>query len=288
MAFSVVKITSALLAVGCIVQAVPVLERRCVGNQCYQSAHSGNVDIGSSTNITPVTQVTPITRYQPIVQAYSPVVQSDCEEGSSYMPSLYGGISPGYGSYRYYMHPSMGGMMMLGDNSGPGGMSGLGRLQKRHHLGSQAQEECVPTETETCEQSVPGSTTDLGSYVTARPNNVVLPSTVYQGHVQSHAADILAAPAEHTELSHSNVDLGSNTYIQPVTKVIPQTTYQPSVDQKATTIEAAAPEDQSLERSSVSLGSSVTVRPVTSVEPVTVFQPSIQSLPFLISDEGCD
>ncbi|KAG0296001.1 Adaptor for signal transduction [Dissophora globulifera] len=272
--------------------AAPVLDRsQCVGGQCNQAVQSGNVDIGSSTNIVPVTQVTPITRYQPIVQAYAPIVDSECSGGdASFFPSLYGG-KYGYGSFgyspygyfphhRYNMHPRPSMDMM------PGFMGGAG-LVKRRNIASM-KENCVPSATETCEQNVPGSSTNLGSYVTAEPSNVVLPSTVYQGHVQSQAADIEAAAAQHTTLSHSNVDIGSHTYIQPVTKVLPQTTYQPSVDQKATVIDAAAPEHESLARSSVSLGSSVTVRPTTKVEPLTVYQPSIQSLPFLILDESCD
>jgi len=162
----------------------------------------------------------------------------------------------------------------------------INRFAKRAKETS-AEEECIPSATQTCEQTVPGSTTDMGSDVTATPSNVVLPSTVYQGHVQSKGPEIEAAAAESKQLSQSNVNLASDTHIEPVTKVFPETTYQPSVEQKATMIEADVPESQSLDRSSVSLGSSVTVRPTTTVEPLTVFQPKIKSLPFIIHDEGC-
>ncbi|KAF9281269.1 hypothetical protein BGZ68_006738 [Mortierella alpina] len=179
-------------------------------------------------------------------------------------------------------------MMMRGSSRLRGAMMTGGTINRfAKRAAKVSAEECVPSATQTCEQTVPVSTTDMGSDVTATPANVVLPSTMYQGHVQSKGPEIEAAAAEYKQLSQSNVNLASDTRIQPVTKVFPETTYQPSVEQKATMIEADLPESQSLGRSSVSLGSSVTVRPTTTVEPLTVFQPKIKSLPFIIHDEGC-
>ncbi|KAG0204631.1 hypothetical protein BGX28_003468 [Mortierella sp. GBA30] len=282
------KLTSAIVALSCAIQAVP-LGRGCIGSACHQAVDSGHVSLGSTTNIVPVTEVTPITRYQPIIQSYAPIVEAEtqCSENvpldsmleSSYVrPSL---MSLGRGPADE---------MMFGGGSGYRRMRPLtsggtvNRFAKRDHLSSEV---CVPSATQSCEQTIPSGTTDMGSFVTARPANTVLPSTVYHEHVQSKGPEVNAAAAEHKQLSQSNVNLGSDTMIQPVTKVFPETTYQPSVEQKATTIEASAPEDQSLDRSSVSLGSSVTVRPTTTVEPLTIYQPKIKSLPFIIHDEGC-
>ncbi|KAG0001222.1 hypothetical protein BGZ80_008678 [Entomortierella chlamydospora] len=275
------------------------------------------------TQVVPITRYQPVVQaYAPIVQA-----EADCDErGESYYdssrPSQY--IWPHHGHYMNY-YPGPGEEMMTmypyrryGDymdrygrmhrlhditrfNRGDMDSENISgnRLGKRHVAPEKSEEEegqmgmqdtkegCVPSATESCEQSVPISKTDMGSFVSVQPSNVILPSTVYQGHVQSKEANVYAAPEQHNTLAHHHVELGSNTMIQPVTKVFPQTTYQPSVDQKATTIEAAEQSDLSLARSSVSLGSSVTIRPTTTVEPLTIFQPSIKSLPFLITDEGC-
>ncbi|KAF9205579.1 hypothetical protein BGZ49_003833 [Haplosporangium sp. Z 27] len=332
MTFAILKITSALLVVACAVQAAPIVERSCVGDACNQSIRSGNVNLGSTTNIVPVTQVVPITRYQPIVQSYAPIVQSEtsCDDDNLYDTQY---LSPSYGNYMHYRQGSDADMMMMPpydhfrynmDRFDMGHYNSFDRLpymdrmnnwrfdrdntrfnsnnrnfnrvNKRDVAKSDEEDQmnmhnvksdCVPSETDSCEQSLPVSTTDMGSYVTVKPTNAILPSTVYQGHVKSESAEIDAAPAQYSSLSRSHVNLGSNTMIEPVTKVLPHTTYQPSVSQKATTIEAVGPSDQSLARSSVSMGSSVTIRPTTFVEPQTIFQPSIQSLPFVISDEGC-
>lgn len=253
MAFAL-KIASAFLAVACAVQAAPLLGQPCLEGACHQTANSGSVALGSTTKIVPLTQVTPITRYQPIVQAYAPIVQSQCGD---YPAHLYGGF------------PNM-----------------AGRLHKRD-VAMEPNTGAACTPTQMCEKTIPASTIETGSLVKAKPSSVILPSTVYQGHVVSEAAEIEAAAAQHTELSRGRVNLGSNTHIQPVTKIMPSTVYQPSVAQKATMIEAAPQQDLSLAQSSASLGSMVTVRPTTTVEPLTVFQPKVKSLPFIISDEGC-
>ncbi|KAF9572459.1 hypothetical protein EC968_009845 [Mortierella alpina] len=286
MTSSILKLTSVAIALTCAIHGVP-LGRGCVGDACHQVASSGSVSLGSSTKIVPVTEVTPITRYQPIIQSYAPVVQSECPTIvplSEFRGPLGG---PGYMSLR---HGPAEEMMLKSSSRFRGAMrpmtigDTINRFAKRAHVSA---EECVPSATQTCEQTVPGSTTSMGSDVTVTPANVVLPSAVYQGHVQSKGPEIEAAAAEYKQLSQSNVNLASDTRIEPITKVFPETTYQPSVEQKATMIEADMPESQSLGRSSVSLGSSVTVRPTTTVEPLTVFQPKIKSLPFIIHDEGC-
>jgi len=259
----VLKITSALLAVAYVVKAAP-LGQACAGGACHQAVNSGSVALGSTTNIVPLTQVTPITRYQPVVQAYAPLVQSQLNCPFDYPVPLYGGLQ----------------------NLPPPGASLFGRVHKRATPPEQVTG-CIPSAGQPCVQSVPASTTDMGSFVKAEPSNVILPSTVYQGHVKAEAADIEAAEAQHAQLSRSQVNLGADTFVQPVTKVMPSTTYQPSVAQKATVIEMAPQMDQSLARSSASMGSTVVVRPTTTVEPLTIFQPKIKSLPFIISDEAC-
>ncbi|KAI1318048.1 hypothetical protein EDD11_007282 [Mortierella claussenii] len=289
--YAIIRVTSALAALVYAVQAVP-LERHCRDLGCLRSVSSGIENVGSTTNIVPVTNVMPITRYQPYVKAYAPIVDSACDE-SLMGQSMY--RSSWWADRPYYKSP-MGprDKMIFESDRMPLLQSSIpmtkrsdeqGEAEKHHHL----KPECVPSATESCEQTLTSSTTDLGSEVVAKPKNVVLPSTMYQSHVQDKAAEVYAAEAQHTMLSHQNVNLGSNTFIQPITKVVPTTTYQPSVDQKATKVEAAAPQDLSLARSSVSLGSTVTIRPVTTVEPSTIYQPKIESLPFIIHDEtGCE
>lgn len=257
MTIALIKATTTLLALTCAIQAVPL---GCTGNACYQVASSGNMNLGSATNISPVTQVTPITRYQPIVQGLTPIVQSDCSQG-------------------------------LGGSTFGSSMLDLGLRQplfmKRRLGGSkQRRPACVPSAADSCDMSLDSGTTELGSSVIAVPSNVVQPSTVYQGHVQSQAHQVFAAPAEHTCLDASNVDLGSNVLIQPTTHVIPNTVYQPSVENKDTIIES---EDggRNLARSSVELGSHTTIRPTTYVEPLTVIRPKIQTLPADVSGLHC-
>lgn len=55
----ILKIASAVVALACAAHAVPL---GCAGAACYQAAHSGQVDVGSTTNIQPVTNVVPVTR----------------------------------------------------------------------------------------------------------------------------------------------------------------------------------------------------------------------------------
>ncbi|KAG0351466.1 hypothetical protein BGZ54_003236, partial [Gamsiella multidivaricata] len=69
-----IKFASALVLAAFSAQAAPLVARQCAGGQCAQSASSGNVDLASTTNITPVTNVTPVTRLQPYVHAYAPIV----------------------------------------------------------------------------------------------------------------------------------------------------------------------------------------------------------------------
>lgn len=302
----VIKIASAIAVFACAIQAAPFLSKRCVGSACYQSASSGSVTAGSVTNVIPETNIIPVTRLQPVVKVHAALVQSDCDQSNLLGLGGMGG-APYYGRH---------GMMLPYGQFGPGGdlmyryrMGRFSRgpsminpamhnpmMKRRIHqpslstdMGTMMRPDCVPSATDNCVQTIPSSTTDMGSTVTAVPENVVLPSTVYQDKVKAGPADIYAAEATHQSLPGQRVNLGSDTMIQPVTKVFPSTTYQPSVDQKATMIEAAPAMDQSLGRSSVSLGSSVYIRPTTTVEPLTIFQPKVQSLPFIIHREtACD
>ncbi|KAF9209971.1 hypothetical protein BGZ49_009247 [Haplosporangium sp. Z 27] len=298
MCTSIIKLASAVMAFACVIQAVP-LSRRCEGQECNLSVSSDNVSLGSTTNIVPVTQVTPVTQYQPIIQSYAPLFESHDtssrnvpfwgNEGIVYFRQLPISRDMGLGDERFArtvdrferlnrfdflermedLHPSLVSI---------GGRRIVNRFDKRD----------ATFEDDQSNGDVRQNTTDLGSIVTVAPSDQVLPSTVYQGHIQSNAAKIYAAETRHTNLRQSNVNLDSNTFIQPATKVIPSTIYQPSVHQKTTVIEADEPEYQSLPRSSVSLGSTVTIRPVTTVEPLTIYQPRIESLPFIIDDEtGC-
>ncbi|KAF9913221.1 hypothetical protein BX616_010136 [Lobosporangium transversale] len=285
------KFTTAFVGLACVIQAAPV-SSRCIGAECSQSANSGSVLVGSTTNVVPLTQVVPVTRYQPLVQAYAPIVQSACAEPlTESLP-----FSKASLQYDRFGPMRSGERLMFESGRRMPFEPMLSRFIKRseeeneaskHHMTKP--EGCVldTKGTESCEQSVPASTVDMGSMVTAEPKNVILPSTVYQGHVKDKGPDIYAAPEQHSALSQANVNLGSNAIVQPVTKVVPSTTYQPSVENKATIVEAAEPQDQSLERSSASLGSTVTIRPVTTVKPLTIYQPKIESLPFRIHDEGC-
>lgn len=300
----VTKIASAIAVFACAIQAAPFLSERCSGGACQQAASAGSVTAGSVTNVVPETNIIPVTRLQPVVKVHAALVQSDCDQsnllglggmgGAPYygrqdMMLPYGQFDRGGGDlmYRYRM-----GRFARGPSTINAAM--INPMMKRHiHKpslsGMTLRPDCIPSATDDCVQTIPPSTTDMGSTVTAVPENVVLPSTVYQGKVKAGPADVYAAEATHQSLPGQRVNLGSDTLIQPVTKVYPSTTYQPSVDQKATLVEAAPAMDQSLGRSSVSLGSSVYIRPTTTVEPLTIFQPKIQSLPFIIhSETACD
>ncbi|KAG0032346.1 hypothetical protein BGZ82_006577 [Podila clonocystis] len=251
MTIALIKAAATLLVLTCAIQAVPL---DCTGNACYQSASSGNVNVGSATNISPVTNVTPI------IQGLAPIVHSDCSQG----------LASPFGSS----------MLDLG-------LRQPLFMKRRLPTEKKLRPECVPSTADSCEQSLDPGTTELGSFVTAVPSNVVLPSTVYQGRVQSQAPEVFAAPMEHTRLGSSKIDLGSSVLIQPATHVIPSTVYQPLVENKGTIIESETSERQNLARSSVELGSQTTIRPTTFVEPLTVIRPKIKTLPADISELGC-
>ncbi|KAG9069539.1 hypothetical protein KI688_010442 [Linnemannia hyalina] len=293
----IVKIASAIAVFVCAIQAAPLLSEQCSGSACQQAASAGSVSVGSVTNVIPETNIIPVTRLQPVVKVHSAIVQSDCDQSNLL------GLS-GMGGTPYYSRQGM--MLPYGQFGrmgryarGPSTINTalLNPMMRRRirepslstDMGAVLRPDCVPSATDNCVQTIPFSTTDMGSTVTAVPENIVLPSTVYQGKVKAGPADVYAAEATHQSLPGQRVNLGSDTRIQPITKVYPSTTYQPSVDQKATMVEAAPAMDQSLGRSSVSLGSSVYIRPTTTVEPLTIFQPKIQSLPFIIhSETACD
>ncbi|KAF8944668.1 hypothetical protein BGZ47_003932 [Haplosporangium gracile] len=310
------KVASAIVLAAMAAQALPLLGSDCTGADCYQSASSGHVSVGSTTNVVPETNITPITRIQPYVQALAPIVDSDCDYGLlgdyGYGGQGYGG--QGYGGQGYgglgnwggigggYYNRGYYGRGLLGLNRG---IYGRGSLLKRNiadssnvadqasggkllfnQFQSQSQSQCAAGDI-ACQQSVPAQTVDMGSSTQINPSTVVSPSTTYQPQVQSLDSDIQAASAQANTLPQQSVDLGSNVLIQPQTSVTPQTTYQPSVSQLATDVQAAAQQDQSLPQSSVQLGSSVQISPSVQVQPLTTFQPSIQSLPFNIQVEPC-
>ncbi|KAG0377822.1 hypothetical protein BGX24_005375 [Mortierella sp. AD032] len=316
MTASILKLASAIAILACAIQAAPLLssthlETRCEGTACNQAAHSGSVSAGSVTNIVPETNIIPVTRLQPVVKVHTAIVESACDprQQPAGLLGLGVGGSPFWGRQSMEFSPMGDRFRRVGDMSALRFMDRMNptsinnamidtRMMKRRDLGSKfpptmgqpmMRPDCTPSATDNCVVNIPASSTDMGSFVTATPSNVILPSTVYRGKVKSAAADVYAAEATDTTLPGQRVNLGSDTHIQPVTKVFPSTTYQPSVDQKATLVEAAPAENQSLGRSSVSLGSSVYIRPTTTVEPLTIFQPKIQSLPFIINSETlCD
>ncbi|KAG0309672.1 hypothetical protein BGZ98_009992 [Dissophora globulifera] len=272
---TVLKLASTLVVLMCFTQAAPA-RRLCADNRCSEVVNSDDVLLGSTTSIVPAMQTMPIAQYWPFANAFMPTVETFNSGYDRWLERF-----PCNVDHRV-QHP--GSRLPPTTTIIPNNNNIITPVIKRHMA-----PECVPSATVSCEQNLASSTTDMGSAVIAMPENVVLPSTVYQGHVQSKEAQVYAAEAQHTNLKQSNINLGSNVLIQPVTKVIPQTTYQPSVDQKATVVEMAAPENESLARSSVTLGSTVTVRPVTTIEPLTIYQPKVVSLPFIIHDEtGCE
>ncbi|KAG0277291.1 hypothetical protein BGZ96_002921 [Linnemannia gamsii] len=286
----IIKIASAIVVFACAIQAAPLSER-CSGAACHQATTAGSVSAGSVTNIVPETNIIPVTRLQPVVKVHAALVHSDCDTAQ---PNLLMGGSQYYGRGPVFSGDMSSLRYMNRMNSFARGPTTINThfmdtMMKRRLRQPMMRPDCVPSATDDCVLTIPASTTDMGSTVTAVPQNVILPSTTYQGKVKSAAADVYAAEATHAHLPGQAVHLGSDTKIQPVTKVFPSTTYQPSVDQKATLVEAAPAVDQSLDRSSVTLGSSVYIRPTTTVEPLTIFQPKIQSLPFIIhSETACD
>ncbi|KAF9972545.1 hypothetical protein BGZ73_004315 [Actinomortierella ambigua] len=295
---AMLKISATLALLACAAHAAPLYQdASCGGSACDQSAHSGSVSLGSSTNIFPETNVVPITRYQPYVKSYAPVVDSEC-----YYPyGGYGGFG-GYGSLGDYGGlGGFGGYGGLGgyDDIGYGALAGLrgrsGLFKRQADPSLQAQGSqgpvsgCVPSETVSCDLTLPQSTVALGSQVGISPSTQVTPQTFYQDAVQSLSVNIDAAAAQTSVLPQESVSLGSNVDVQPVTQVLPQTFYQPALNSLATDIQAAPAQDVALPQSSVTLGSNVGIVPVTTVRPLTVFQPSIQSLPFIINAQtNCD
>ncbi|KAG0352040.1 hypothetical protein BG005_008464 [Podila minutissima] len=288
------KIASAL-ALLVVAQAAPLVAR-CVGSACYQTASSGNVDVGSTTNIAPVTNVTPITNYQPIFHANAPIVSSDCYQHGVYggldygglggIGGLYGNRLARFSNYGYGLglrkRDTMEDSLAMYQSAPQGQQGNLLFSQFQ----AQAPTSCAPTDT-ACIANLPQQTVDLGSSVSAVPQTNVMPSTTYQSQVQSLDSNIQAAPAQQSSLPEQSVNMGHNTFIQPTTQVLPQTSYQPTVNQLTTDIQTAPVQDQSLPQSSVQLGSSVNIAPSVIVRPLTTFQPSIQSLPIIINAAPC-
>ncbi|KAF9171952.1 hypothetical protein BGX21_010604 [Mortierella sp. AD011] len=242
-----------------------------------QSVNSGSTSLGSTVNAIPITNVNPINRYQPVIQAFAPIVQSECYgdyDGSTLGPNY------GWGSQLYRRDSGLSGTSSYSTLNTPYS-SPLDSSSSDYGMGlwSQGQSDC--------DASVPSQNVDLGSSVSVIPSTQVAPSTFYQPHVSFLESNIQAAPMQSNYLPQQNVDLGSNVSIQPTTQVLPQTTYQPSVHQLTTSIEAAPQDDQSLPQSSVQLGSNVLITPTVGVRPLTVYQPTIKSLPFVIDVEPC-
>ncbi|KAI1314627.1 hypothetical protein EDD11_001926 [Mortierella claussenii] len=243
-------------------------------SSCSQNVDSGSVSLASTVNMVPITNVTPVNRYQPIVQTFEPIVQSICKRSPLNTAAQdERGMTQSQGQDQ--------------SNVSREDMSFLGSYMGATTLPVTLDCTANPG-AESCQTSIPPSTTDLGSQVTIQPQNQILASTTYQNRVQSLHSNIEAAPAQYNSLPQHNVDLGSSVSIQPTTQVLPQTLYQPEVHQLATDVQAASDEDQSLPQSSVNLGSSVQIRPTVSVTPLTVFQPSIKSLPFIIDVAPCE
>ncbi|KAF9345453.1 hypothetical protein BGX26_003108 [Mortierella sp. AD094] len=239
---------------------------------CSQSVDSGSTSLGSTVNAVPITNVSPINRYRPIIQAFAPIVQSECDDrfgdddvdgglyGSDYnnydgsiLGSAYGSGSQLYRRDSAFSDPSS-------DPSLSAPYSSLDSASSDFDMGQQDQQQSD------CDTSVPYQNVDLGSSVDVIPSTQVAPSTFYRPQVSSLESDIQAAPAQSSSLPQQNVDLGSNVSIQPITHVLPQTTYQPQVHQMTTSIEAAPQQDQPLPESSVHLGSNVLITPT--VDPV--------------------
>ncbi|KAG0341301.1 hypothetical protein BG004_006086 [Podila humilis] len=291
------KIASALVLLALAAQSAPFHPGGCVGSACDQSASSGNVDVGSTTNISPVTNVTPITNYQPIVQAHAPIVSSDCYDHGIY--GGYGDYIPYGGAGGYHGSDYIGRGGLYGNRWARLARYGVNRpgLFKRQETSAatdqtpaqqagsllfsqfQSSPSQCPAGDTACIANLPQQTVDLGSSVSAVPETNIQPSTTYQSRVQSLDSNIQAAPAEQSSLPQQAVNLGYNTVIQPTT--------QPTVNQLTTDIQAAPAQDQSLPQSSVQLGSSVNIAPSVTVQPLTTFQPSIQSLPFIINAAPC-
>ncbi|KAG0091392.1 hypothetical protein BGZ92_000795 [Podila epicladia] len=179
----ILKVASAIVAFACVANAVPL---GCPSGACYEAAHSGQVDVGSTTNIQPVTNVVPVTRYQPVVQAFAPIVQSACPGTLASHGLLSSDPMFGLGSRRPLFMDSIGTPMF-----------------KRDHLEQMKMRPgCVPSVQDSCLISLDSGTTDLGSNVIATPSNVIRPSTVYQGRVQSQGPEVEAAPEMHAQLRH--------------------------------------------------------------------------------------
>ncbi|KAG0360205.1 hypothetical protein BGZ54_009654 [Gamsiella multidivaricata] len=279
-----------VLALCATAQGVPLPQESTdsfpTGDAYNQSGNSGSVQLGSSVNMIPITNVTPINRYQPIVQAFAPLVQSQCQGDFSGLTGPAAAIldSPGTGAF-----PGTGTPNGFPDASAPGGFPGgpgAGGPMRKRQLSTAAGCAAAQGTTE-CNISLPSSTVDLGSQVNILPSTAVTPSTTFAPEVASFGSNIQAAPASSSMLPPQNVNLGSNVAIQPTTQVLPQTTYQPAVHQLTTAVQAAPEQDQTLPQSSVQLGSSVQIVPTVSVQPLTIYQPTVQSLPFVIDIAPC-
>ncbi|KAF9110417.1 hypothetical protein BGX27_006376 [Mortierella sp. AM989] len=301
------RITLALALVAFATQAVPIASvddmdiSPDIGSldsstACSQSVNSGYTSLESTVNTVPITDVTPINRYQPHIQAYAPIVQSECYQTLGYGDAN-NFLGSDFGTDEDFSSPIG---SSYDDNYNESTLGSDSRLYRRDiapfsdaldsSLNSAPSDYDISHENqeEECNVLIPQQNIDLGSSISMIPSTNVLPSTSYLPHVQSLESDIQAAPAESNSLPQQNVNLGSDVNIQPTTHVLPETTYQPSVHQQTTSIEAAPQQDQSLPQSSVQLGSNVQIMPTVRVQPLTVFQPSVQSLPIVIDVQPCN
>ncbi|KAF9188060.1 hypothetical protein BGZ50_001576, partial [Haplosporangium sp. Z 11] len=223
---SALRISFALAIVALTAQAAPILPGAAydapaygyTDSACHQNVDSGSVDLGSTTSIVPITEITPIHRYQNYIEAYAPIVNSECY--NTFGDYGYGvGIGRGVGISRgvgYPASPYDNGY----DNYGVDTTAGNGRpgtlFRRRFSENDPADLTCAAGDLG-CQTSVPPQTVDLGSSVNVVPSIDVTPATFYQPQVQSLESDILAAPAQTHTLPQHNVDLGSNVLLQPAT-----------------------------------------------------------------------
>ncbi|KAG0001813.1 hypothetical protein BGZ80_006114 [Entomortierella chlamydospora] len=244
-----------------------------------QSVNSGSTSLGSTVNAIPITNVNPINRYQPVIQAFAPIVQSECYgdyDGSILGPDY------GWGSQLYRRDSGLSDTSSYSTLNAPYS-SPLDSSSSDYGMGLWGQGQSD------CDTSVPSQNVDLGSSVSVIPSTQVAPSTFYQPHVSSLESNIQAASAQSNYLPQQDVDLGSNVSIQPTTQVLPQTTYQLGVHQLTTSIEAASQDDQSLPQSSVQLGSNVLITPTVDlvVRTLVDLHPTPPSLIICHHPMGC-
>ncbi|KAF8975965.1 hypothetical protein BGZ46_008700 [Entomortierella lignicola] len=286
------RIIIALALVALVTQAVPISSIDAASDPnnlasdpaCSQNVDSGSASLGSTVNTVPITNVTPINRYQPVIQAFAPIVQSECGQDDGLDPSLETensntSFGPSYNSYDNSI-PRSGYESDCGSDYG----SDLGSTYSGSDCGSDGQ--FYRRDDASSDLALDNFSSGLtGSSLLSSDSSLSDSAADQQPGCDTSIPDQSDSNFNQcqqsdwdTSIPQQGVDLGSDVNAIPSTDVLPSTIYQPDVNSLESDIQASPAQSSDLPQQNVNLGSNVSIEPTTQVLSQTTYQPQVQQL----------